>query len=394
MEIDYYDILGVSPSADIQTIRSAFRERAKYCHPDKGGSNDQMALLVEAWEILSDPISREHFDRAREASDQASYRAATADSIKARAKARRNTMNWSEFNLWLDGFALMVRKTIVPKWIYSLIIRVIGYFAFFVFILMMGVPLDLVMGRLLAKGLSLIDLFWAACWIAIGWVLLAIGWALFEPILRKVSLLQIGRPSRRAHLVILSCMVGLAFGFKWKFDSVIEKVKFDVTLKSGFAWHHEAMGSLSFESPLQLAKITVVKGSDEVPDLFALQSVTNGDVFKVCVIEALTNEGDHLNFESAERELRDATIERFNAHFGAMQREQRFEISHYKAIRRKYLINQSQKDMVADSVSIQLSDKAVVLLSIFYILDADCEAAVERVVKSVEIDMTRKREPL
>ncbi|NJR63308.1 MAG: J domain-containing protein [Cyanobacteria bacterium CRU_2_1] len=25
------------------------------CHPDRGGSHEQMVLLNEAWEILSDP---------------------------------------------------------------------------------------------------------------------------------------------------------------------------------------------------------------------------------------------------------------------------------------------------------------------------------------------------
>lgn len=52
---DYYKVLGVSRDADERTIKKAFRKAAKTAHPDRGGSEDKMAALNEAYEVLIDP---------------------------------------------------------------------------------------------------------------------------------------------------------------------------------------------------------------------------------------------------------------------------------------------------------------------------------------------------
>jgi len=50
---DYYKVLGVSRDADLKTIKKAYRKVAIAAHPDKGGSEQKMASVNEAYEVLS-----------------------------------------------------------------------------------------------------------------------------------------------------------------------------------------------------------------------------------------------------------------------------------------------------------------------------------------------------
>ena len=50
---DYYKVLGVSRDADLKTIKKAYRKKAMDAHPDKGGSEQKMASVNEAYEVLS-----------------------------------------------------------------------------------------------------------------------------------------------------------------------------------------------------------------------------------------------------------------------------------------------------------------------------------------------------
>ncbi|WP_020469627.1 J domain-containing protein [Zavarzinella formosa] len=43
-----WDVLGLKPGSSSSEIELAFRDKAKRCHPDVGGSHDQMARLNEA----------------------------------------------------------------------------------------------------------------------------------------------------------------------------------------------------------------------------------------------------------------------------------------------------------------------------------------------------------
>jgi hypothetical protein len=101
---DYYQILGVSPSADFGELQAAFARRAKQCHPDRGGSHAEMVQLNEAWEVLSNPDARRRYDEilAHRASQQVRD-AFTQDIREAKQKAESYPTEWPLFEKWLSG---------------------------------------------------------------------------------------------------------------------------------------------------------------------------------------------------------------------------------------------------------------------------------------------------
>ncbi len=58
-----YETLGVASSADRDTIKRAYRKRAKKAHPDRaGGSTTEMAEINRAYALLDDPAKRAAYD--------------------------------------------------------------------------------------------------------------------------------------------------------------------------------------------------------------------------------------------------------------------------------------------------------------------------------------------
>ena len=62
----HYDTLSVSPSASQAEIKLAYRDLVKRFHPDRhpdATTHDRMATINVAYEVLSDPQRRRHYDR-------------------------------------------------------------------------------------------------------------------------------------------------------------------------------------------------------------------------------------------------------------------------------------------------------------------------------------------
>ena len=64
---DYYEVLGVEKNASDADIKSAFRKKAKTCHPDlhpgDAAKEAEFKELNEAYEVLSDPEKRSKYDQ-------------------------------------------------------------------------------------------------------------------------------------------------------------------------------------------------------------------------------------------------------------------------------------------------------------------------------------------
>ncbi len=65
-----YDRLGLTPEADLDAIKRAYRDRVKVAHPDRGGDPAKFQEIQQAFEVLSDPDRRRRYDRNGATSDR------------------------------------------------------------------------------------------------------------------------------------------------------------------------------------------------------------------------------------------------------------------------------------------------------------------------------------
>ena len=60
--MNYYDILGVKENAGQDDIKKAYKKLAMTHHPDRGGDNKKFQEISQAYDTLSDPDKRSHYD--------------------------------------------------------------------------------------------------------------------------------------------------------------------------------------------------------------------------------------------------------------------------------------------------------------------------------------------
>lgn len=74
--VDYYEVLQVSSSAEPETINRVYRLLAQRFHPDnqKTGNENRFRVILEAYTVLSDPEKRARYDIAHEQMRQDRWR--------------------------------------------------------------------------------------------------------------------------------------------------------------------------------------------------------------------------------------------------------------------------------------------------------------------------------
>ena len=66
--VDYYEVMQISPNAEVETIQRVFRMLAGRYHPDNPETGDagKFLILNEAYEVLSDPETRTSYNLRHE----------------------------------------------------------------------------------------------------------------------------------------------------------------------------------------------------------------------------------------------------------------------------------------------------------------------------------------
>lgn len=62
---DYYDVLGADVGASSRELELLYKRQASRCHPDKGGTEEEMKALNEAYGVLRNRDSRRAYDAKR-----------------------------------------------------------------------------------------------------------------------------------------------------------------------------------------------------------------------------------------------------------------------------------------------------------------------------------------
>ncbi|MBD5480392.1 MAG: J domain-containing protein [Lachnospiraceae bacterium] len=67
--MDYYRILGLAETADMEAVKKAYRRLAKECHPDAypgdKKAEERFKQITEAYAVLSDAEKRKKYDKER-----------------------------------------------------------------------------------------------------------------------------------------------------------------------------------------------------------------------------------------------------------------------------------------------------------------------------------------
>lgn len=64
--MDYYTTLGINKQASSDDIKRAYRKLASQHHPDKGGDTAKFQKIQQAYDVLSDDIKRNQYDKAND----------------------------------------------------------------------------------------------------------------------------------------------------------------------------------------------------------------------------------------------------------------------------------------------------------------------------------------
>jgi DnaJ-class molecular chaperone len=66
LDRNYYDILEIERTAEEAAIKKAYKKAALIHHPDKGGSDEMFQQVHEAFQVLTDAVKRNEYDKVRD----------------------------------------------------------------------------------------------------------------------------------------------------------------------------------------------------------------------------------------------------------------------------------------------------------------------------------------
>lgn len=84
-DVDYYELLQLSPNADFETIARVYRLLAQRYHPDNSasGNSELFVQLGEAYRVLGDPEARARYDAVHEVTRRLRWRIFDSSKITA-----------------------------------------------------------------------------------------------------------------------------------------------------------------------------------------------------------------------------------------------------------------------------------------------------------------------
>lgn len=106
VDVDHYRTLGLVRPVTDDEVRSAYRERVKQCHPDRGGDAAEFDAVTIAYKSIRDPESRRRYDASlHEAARSARTSVKVPDLVSKRA---------ADASALLEGVPVAPHVMIVP----------------------------------------------------------------------------------------------------------------------------------------------------------------------------------------------------------------------------------------------------------------------------------------
>lgn len=105
--VNYYQLFAVSPSVSADELRVQYRQLSLTHHPDRGGSTEQMAMLNEAYRVLSNPLLRREYDQ-QQALLQAQHDGYYVSHYQPRPAAQATAVEQPVSHFWRWFSALVI----------------------------------------------------------------------------------------------------------------------------------------------------------------------------------------------------------------------------------------------------------------------------------------------
>ncbi|WP_218082318.1 J domain-containing protein [Anthocerotibacter panamensis] len=120
--VDYYQVLGVPPTAREKEIRQAYRRLSREYHPDttalsKSEALEKFLVLNEAYSILSHPVKRVNYDQRLASMRAQRFQAQSREPVRQRVQytdiQERALSSTELFALFILGFAFIASLLLV-----------------------------------------------------------------------------------------------------------------------------------------------------------------------------------------------------------------------------------------------------------------------------------------